>query len=135
MAARLWVLRRCDARKLTRRDVHRCKLTITHEERRGVRIARVAGDLDNDSDLLTEVGGWLAQGGPPIVIALRDVPYVNSSGLSGLVRLAAQANIMEQKLALADPSAFLSGLLNVTRLDRFFDVYASTDEAVEALAG
>lgn len=45
---------------------------------------------------------------------------------------AAQANIHEGRLVLANPSPFVAGVLEATKLDTFFEIYSSVEEALES---
>jgi anti-anti-sigma factor len=69
-----------------------------------------------------------------IVIDLSAVKSINSSDLGALVTLAARANQYKSKFALAQPSAFIAGVLETTQLNRFFRVFPSVDEAIAGLA-
>jgi anti-anti-sigma factor len=69
-----------------------------------------------------------------VVLDLAGVPFVNSAGLGDLVRLVAQANVQEARVILASPSAYLGGVLELTKLDRFFETSPTVAEAVQRLA-
>ncbi len=105
------------------------------DDRSGVKVVRVAGNLDGiDSGPLTgALSELVGHRGASIVIDLADVKFINSTGLSALVTLTAQANTHESKLVLANLSPFVGGVLETTRLDRFFDVYPTVDAALAQL--
>ena len=110
-------------------------MTIDIEDRDGAKLLRLKGELTGgeQSPLVDTVTDLLANRQARIVLDLGDVHYMNSSGLSDLVRLVAQANIQEARVILANPSAYLAGVLEMTRLDRFFEVHPTADEALRTL--
>ena len=110
-------------------------MSVQIEDQAGVKIVRPQGDLvgDDGGEFVEAVTNLLTGPGTRIVIDLGGVPFVNSTGLSELVRVNSQANIQEARVILADPSPFVAGVLQTTRLDRFFEVCPSTAQAVEKL--
>lgn len=106
-------------------------MNIDIETKDGIHIVHIQGDLVGEhSDLIEEVTNLLTGPGVGVVIDLRAVPFMNSTGLSELVRITAQANVQEDRIALAGPSPFVAGVLQTTQLNRFFDVYPTLDEAL-----
>ena len=91
------------------------------------------GDLGDDDDFVSQVTDLLGARGTHIVIDMAGVGHLSSAGISVLVRVTAQANIQESRVALAAPSPFVSGLLQVTRLHKFFEVHDNVDAAVTAM--
>ena len=98
---------------------------------------RISGDISGDDQnlLVNRVTDLLGSNGARIVLDLSGVPFINSAGLSDLVRITAQANVQEGRVVLAGASPFVTGLFETTRLNRFFDLSASVDQAVAALNG
>ena len=111
-------------------------MTIDVEDHDGVKLLKLTGELTGgeDSALVDTVTDLLANRHARIVLDLGDVHYVNSAGLGELVRLVAQANIQESRVVLANLSAYLAGVLEMTKLDRFFETRPTVSEALEALA-
>lgn len=110
-------------------------MTFDIEERGGVQIIRLHGELagDDSDDFVEAVTNLLGGPGVRIVLDLHDVPFMRSDGLGVLVRVTAQANVQEGHLILANPSPFVAGVLNTTRLDRFFEICPTVDAAVKNL--
>lgn len=110
-------------------------MTIDHQQQAGVHILKLDGQLGDPEalELVDAVSGVLTGPGAKVVLDLANVPYVNSSGLGGLVRTVAQANLQEQRVVLARPSSFFTGLLSVTHLDRFFEVFPTIEDAIQAI--
>ena len=105
------------------------------EDRAGIKIIRIAGDLDgmDSGPLPTILSDLVEERGARIVVDMTDVGFINSTGLSALITLTARANTHESRLVLAAVSPFVAGVLETTRLDRFFDVFPTVDAAVAAL--
>lgn len=110
-------------------------MTVAVEDHSGVKVVRVTGELNgmNSDELSSEIMTLLENRGARLVIDMAGVKFINSMGLSELVTLTAQANAHESKIVLASPSLFVSGVLETTKLDRFFDIYPNIDAAVAKL--
>lgn len=110
-------------------------MNIEVTEQDGIKILRLSGELtDAAESLVVETASAALPGrGARAVIDLSGVPYVNSVGLSALVRINAQANVQEQRVKFAAPAPAVANIFVATRLDRFFDVRESVDEAIAAL--
>ncbi|QDV90866.1 Putative anti-sigma factor antagonist [Phycisphaerae bacterium RAS2] len=95
-------------------------------------VVRAFGDLTggNNTLLVDEVVKLLDQGKTRLVLDLSHVAFIGSLGIGDLVRVVTQANSMGGKVILAALSPFVDGVLKTTKLDRFFDVSPSVDEAV-----
>ncbi len=65
-----------------------------------------------------------------VVIDLRDVDWMNSSGLGILIGGLSAIRKSGGDLRLASVTEKIEEVLRITKLDRVFDVYGSTDEAV-----
>jgi anti-sigma B factor antagonist len=110
-------------------------MTFEIEERGGVRIIPMHGELagDDSGDFVEAVTNLLGGPGARIVLDLHDVQFMRSDGLGVLVRVTAQANVQEGRIILANPSPFVAGVLSTTRLDRFFEICPTVDDAIKKL--
>lgn len=106
--------------------------TQTHS---GIHIVHLHGELKGEeaAEFVEGMTNLFAGPGTRIVIDLADVPFMNSDGLSQLVRVNAQANVQEGRIVLANLSPFVAGVLNTTRLDRFFELADTLDAALTRL--
>ena len=111
-------------------------MMIDIEDHDGIKLLRLEGELTGGegNTLVDTVTDLLAGHNARIVLELSKVQYINSAGLSDLVRLVAQANVQEARVILANPSAYLAGVLEMTRLDRFFEIRPTANDALETLA-
>lgn len=109
-------------------------MTIQLSEHGNVKVLQLAGELTGgNEDFISRVTELLTDRRALIVVDLGDVHYMNSAGLGDLVRLAAQANVQEARFVLANLTPYLSGVLEMTRLDQFFEVHPSTEAAIRAV--
>ncbi len=65
-----------------------------------------------------------------VVIDLKDVDWMNSSGLGILIGGLSAIRKSGGDLRLASVTEKIEEVLRITKLDRVFDVYGSTEEAV-----
>ncbi|MCA9245071.1 MAG: STAS domain-containing protein [Phycisphaerales bacterium] len=101
----------------------------------GVPIMALTGELDGDGSVAAAARELLDKRGATVVLDLRAVPFVNSAGISELVTLVSQANVQEQRVLMAAATPFVRGLFRTTRLDHFFSMYSSVEEAAGAAKG
>lgn len=112
-------------------------MTIEVVDRGGVWLVKLSGSLGADEDadaLIGAVTELLETRGSRLVLDLAGVPFMNSDAVGALVRVTAHANTQEGRIILASPSPFVSGVLSVTKLDKFFEIAPTVDEAVKRLA-
>ncbi len=111
-------------------------MQVEVEEQGGVTVVRLAGDLTaaSDHEVMNRVLRLLDRERARVVLDLGGVPLISSDGLGVLVRLTAQANSQDCRLVLAQPTPFVSGVLEVTRLNRFFEVFPDVASAVGAMS-
>ena len=84
--------------------------------------------------LKDRVRNLVEQGGRRLVLDLSGVSYVDSIGVSELVRSHVIVDNYGGHLALAAMSAQIDQLLRVTRLDQVFDRFGTQTQALEHVA-
>lgn len=110
-------------------------LTVVIEDRDGVVVVGVTGELDySSSAVLRRTLDELTLGDDPSVVDLGGLDFIDSSGLGCLVRAHRKARVLQRSLAVVCPpeSAALR-LLQVTGLDHVLRVFASVEDAVSRL--
>lgn len=102
--------------------------------RAGAAIVHLSGELrgPDDGAVGPAVEHFLDGSNPRIVIDLSSVSYVSSAGLGELVQLVSRANSQNARMVLSSPSPFVAGVLKATRLDKFFEIFPTTDAALMA---
>ena len=110
-------------------------MTFETTDHAGVQVIHLHGELAGDAmaKFVAHVTNLLSAARARIVLELSDVPFMNSTALGQLVRVVAQANVQEGRVVLAHPSPFVEGVLLTTRLDRFFEIFPSVDEALRTI--
>lgn len=90
------------------------------------------GTLDQETPLAEEIGHLLDEGRPRVVLDLSRVQMITSAGLSLLVQLTARANSQGARFVLTSPSPFVQGVLQTTKLVRFFEIHPARADALAA---
>ena len=102
----------------------------------GYVLVSTSGPIDDSAGplLRDEVHPLVGERGTKLVLDLSGSERINSIGISHLVRLVSDANTNGSRVVLSGANAFVSGVLSVTRLDRFFEM-AENVAAAAALLG
>ena len=111
------------------------ELRVSHEV--GYVLATVSGYVDDSArELFREhLHPLVGEHGTKLVLDLSDAKRINSAGLSHLVMLVTNANTNSSRVVLAACSPFIGGVLNRSKLDQFFEVAETVEEAIERLSG
>jgi len=88
-------------------------------------------DAENVEDLNLFFREGEGKGEARIVLDLSDLEYVDSSGLGAFVRLMKEARAQGGDVRLVDPTEGVRKVLELTRLNRVFDVKGSVAEAID----
>ena len=100
----------------------------------GIAIVTVQGEIDVEtSPQLRECfDKLLAAGEHNFVIDMAGVDFVDSSGLAAFVRLFKRVRIGEGDVRLCGLRPEVSKIIELTRLNRVFDVFETRAQAVES---
>lgn len=111
-------------------------LNLQIEKTDALIIAKVSGELGaSESEEFTETLHEHAAGqGARLAIDLSQAQSIDSTGLSALISLVTRARLSQGQVALVAPSPLVAGVLNVTRLDQWFDICDSIEMAAKRLA-
>jgi anti-sigma B factor antagonist len=112
-------------------------LKITTHEVGGVTVVTLEGRIvlgEETSSLREAVKRLLAQGKKKLVLDLKNVSVIDSTGLGTLVSLRYSANAKGSSLKLCNLGTRTNELLQVTRLLTVFEVSNSEAEAVRSFA-
>jgi anti-sigma B factor antagonist len=107
------------------------------EEDSGLTIVRLEGPLDvaGAHELRDVLGERITGAGARVLLDLRDVTLIDSSGVGVLVGAHRRADAAGAGFALAGARATVGRVFALTRTDRLLRIYATVDEGVQALAG
>jgi len=68
-----------------------------------------------------------------VVLDLKNVAYIDSSGLATLIEMLRKMKKYEGKLKLCNLSEKIRGLFEITKLTKLFEMAASEEEAIKGL--
>lgn len=106
------------------------------EQRDGVVVARVEGDIDLSN--AHELRGALESAAPPdavgLVIDLSGTGYLDSSGVAVLIGVARELSVRRQRLAIvAPPGSAVCRVLTIVQIGQIAGLHDSVDDAAAAL--
>jgi anti-anti-sigma factor len=110
------------------------ELAITHHP--GYALATLTGPLDESArtQFREQLHPIVGTSGARLVLDLSGVPRINSPGIGNLVALVADANTQGSRVVLCSLTPFVTGVMAVTKLDQFFELAGSVEEAVARFA-
>ncbi len=88
---------------------------------------------DGDVELRGAVASVLESGGKKIVLNMGEVPYLDSAGLSELVRSFVAVNKRGGRVVLFDLTRKVHDLLSIAKLLTIFETFESEAEALRSL--
>jgi len=89
-------------------------------------------DANNSEELKAEFHRLFETGMKDLVIDLKEVLFIDSSGLGALVSGYKSASILHGSLRLSNLQSQVKSMFELTRLHRVFDIFTSDDEAVQS---
>jgi len=89
-------------------------------------------DAHNSEDLKAEVNKVFAADSKNIIVDLKDVRFIDSSGLGVLVSGFKNASTRQGSLKLCGLQTQVKSMFELTRLHRVFDIFQTVDEALES---
>ncbi|HVR08598.1 MAG TPA: STAS domain-containing protein [Thermoanaerobaculia bacterium] len=110
-------------------------MKVNVRQRDGVTILDLKGKITigvGDVALRNAVQDAINGGATKVVINLKDVTTIDSSGVGELVSAYTTATNRGAKLSLANLPSKVSDILQITQLITVFDVFDSEDEAVRS---
>ncbi|HEY6321381.1 MAG TPA: STAS domain-containing protein [Thermoanaerobaculia bacterium] len=110
-------------------------MKVNVRQRDGVTILDLKGKITigmGDVALRNAVQDAINGGATKVVINLKDVTTIDSSGVGELVSAFTTATNRGVKLSLANLPSKVSDILQITQLITVFDVFDSEDEAIRS---
>lgn len=101
----------------------------THE---GIPVAVISGPLDDSArgPFREHLHPLVGQPGSRLIIDLAGAQRISSPGIGNLVALTADANTHDSLVVLCNLQTYVSMVISVTKLDRFFVIAADLADAV-----
>ncbi|MFM2095846.1 MAG: hypothetical protein RIS70_2970 [Planctomycetota bacterium] len=106
-------------------------MQVTVTQATGYVLAKTDGKIDESArDVFREqLHPLVGQSGSKMVIDLSGSPRIDSRGVGCLVALVADANTSGSRVVFCNLQPFVSGVIGVTRLDKFFEIATTEAEA------
>jgi len=89
-------------------------------------------DAHNSDDLKVEMNRLFESGTKELVVDLKEVRFIDSSGLGSLVSGYKNASTHQGSIKLCSLQTQVKSMFELTRLHRVFDIYQTIDEALES---
>jgi anti-sigma B factor antagonist len=89
-------------------------------------------DAHNSDELKDKLKNLFETGSKNILVDLRDVRFIDSSGLGALVSGYKNAITHQGTLKLSTLQPQVKSMFELTRLHRVFDIYPTTQEAMDS---
>jgi anti-sigma B factor antagonist len=109
-------------------------LEVSSQPGDGRVVVRVDGEVDLHTSpaLREQLADIIGSSDGTVVLDLGGVNYMDSSGVGTLVYLKRDVEQRGRKFVLASVQARVKSVLQITLLDKFFQIYSSVDEAQSA---
>jgi len=110
------------------------KMEMNKKDEGNVMVLTLSGrlDLSNGNRLKEEVKSILSGGRTSIHLNLREVEFVNSSGLGALVSIMKEIRIHRGRLTLSDMADYVREIFDITQLSHIFEIFATEEEALHS---
>ena len=89
-------------------------------------------DANNSEELKAELRRLFDGGTKDLVVDMKEIHFIDSSGLGALVSGYKNASILHGSLKLSNLQAQVKSMFELTRLHRVFDIFTSVDDALES---
>jgi anti-sigma B factor antagonist len=110
-------------------------MNIAHRRTNDIAIIDLQGNImseDGDLELRAAVASVLESGVKKVILNMGEVPYLDSAGLSEVVRSFVAINKRGGRMALIDLTRKVNDLLTVAKLLTIFETFESEADAVRS---
>ncbi len=111
-------------------------MQINKTKQQDVVIWRINGDIDiNSSPEIKKAFDELTKSEEKkMVIDLKDVSYIDSSGLATLVEVLKKTKSYGGGLKLSNLAEKVKGLFEITKLEKIFEIHNTAEEAIASFS-
>ncbi|MBN2562576.1 MAG: STAS domain-containing protein [Phycisphaerae bacterium] len=97
-------------------------------------VVALSGDVDlhQSPDLHARLVEIISERPRRLMLDLREVPYMDSSGVGTLVEVFRRVTAYKGKMVLFGLNSRVRSVFEITKLDRFFTIRESEEQAAEA---
>ena len=120
----------------SREGIFRGSMNIGQRKIGDITILDLQGNImfeDGDLELRAAIGSVLESGGKKVVLNMGEVPYLDSAGLSELVRSFVAVNKRGGRVVLFDLTRKVHDLLSIAKLLTIFETFDSEADAIRSL--
>ena len=114
-------------------------MILTHEHKQGLDIVNISGRfvMADAAEAREKFKVIVEEGEGRLVVDLSAVTFIDTSGVAVLISAYKAVRSKDQKgrMILSGIPANVQALLELTRLNEIFELFASTGQAVDALLG
>lgn len=89
-------------------------------------------DANNSEELKIELRRQFESGTKDLILDLKEVLFIDSSGLGVLVSGYKNASILHGSLKLSNLQSQVKSMFELTRLHRVFDIFTTVDDALQS---
>ncbi len=107
--------------------------TETDEKGTIIRLCEERLDANNSEEFKKLLNLAFEKGAGNVIVDMKDVRFIDSSGLGALVSGFKNASTRHGTLKVAAIHGQVRSMFELTRLHRAFDIYPSAEEALETL--
>ena len=109
-------------------------MQINKSKQQDVVICQVNGDIDINSspDIRKTFDELIRDKEKKIVISLKEVSYIDSSGLATLVEVLKKTRGYGGGLKLSNLADMVKGLFEITKLEKIFEIHNTAEEAISS---
>ncbi len=87
-------------------------------------------DLANGNKLKDEIKDVLNSGKTAIHLNMKDLEFVNSSGLGAMVSIMKEIRLQHGRLTLSDMADYVREVFDITQLSHIFEIFPAENEAL-----
>ena len=108
-------------------------MEIKNREVKGIVILDIKGEVDlyNAPDIKDTIKGCIDKGKKEIIINLKEVSYIDSSGIGVLISSLSNLKKISGSLKILHVYDSVKKVFELTKLTSFFDIYDDEDKAIE----
>ncbi len=109
-------------------------MDIKRKDKDNVTVLTLSGrlDLGNGNKLKECVKEILDSERTSIHINLKEVEFVNSSGLGSLVSIMKETRLNRGRLTLSDMADYVREIFDITQLSHIFEIFQTEEEALSS---
>ena len=109
-------------------------MELTRRDEDMVVVLSLSGRLDlaNGNKLKDEIKAVLDSGKTAIHLCMKDLEFVNSSGLGAMVSIMKEIRLRRGRLTLSDMADYVREVFDITQLSHIFEIFPTEEEALHS---